>query len=193
MDRQTAHRARPVRRPVARVAILALAVLAAAGCRVQERAYPDHSPATVWAAVRAVAQTPDYATVDPADRWNVDRNEVLLDEAAGRLEIHRELSRTHLRTRGDQFVERRRWKLGVTVSPMGAAVATDDAESVEAAEVAAAPTGTIVRLASRGPAIPMQVHLEAERFFDQVRELLAAPAGLGIEVATEPADASSGS
>ncbi|MHC4810531.1 MAG: hypothetical protein ACYTEV_09210 [Planctomycetota bacterium] len=190
MDRQTAHRARPVRRPVARVAILALAALAAAGCRVQERTYPDHPPATVWAAVRAVAQTPDYATVDPADRWNVDRNEVLLDEAGGRLEIHRELSRTHLRTRGDRFVEHRRWKLGVTVSPMGAAVATDDAESAEAA---AGPNGTIVRLASRGPSIPMQVHLEAERFFDQVSELLAAPAGLGIEVATEPADASSGS
>ncbi len=184
MDRHRAHRVRPVHRPVARVAILALAVLAAAGCRVQERAYPGHAPAAVWTAVRAVAETPEYATVDPTDRWNVDRNEVLLDEAAGRLEIHRVLSRTHLRTRGDRFVEHRRWKLGVTVSPMGAAVATD---------VAAAPTGAIVRLASRGPAIPMQVHLEAERFFDQVSELLAAPAGLGIEVATESADASSGS
>ena len=185
MDRQTAHRARPVRRPVARMAILALAVLAAAGCRVQERAYPDHAPATVWAAVLAVAESPDYATGASVDRWNVDRNEVLLDEAAGRLEIHRELSRTHLRTRGDQFLERRRWKLGVTVSSM--------APGQPAADDAAPPTGAIVRLASRGPAIPMQVHLEAERFFDQVSELLAVPADLGIEVGAEPADASSGS
>jgi hypothetical protein len=183
MNRQSTHRVRPVRRPVARVAILAMAVLAAAGCRVQERAYPGHTPAAVWTAVRAVAETPEYETGPAADRWNVDLNEVQLDEDAGRLEIHRVLSRTHLRTRGDRFIEQRRWKLGVSVTPLAAEEAGGEAG------------GAMVRLASRGPAIPTRVHLEAERFFDQVAELLAAPAGLGIEAGTaeETADAAAGS
>lgn len=147
---------RPARGRRLALPLLAILVIAAGGCRAQERSFPGESPANVWSAARAAAESPDYMPAEVEDRWNVDVNEVLVDEEAGELEIYRRLSRLHLRSGGDRFVERRTWTLGV--------------------DVTADPEAPTVRLVSRGLAVPAHVTAEAERYFDQIAELLLPPA-----------------
>ncbi|MHC4108770.1 MAG: hypothetical protein ACYSTY_11855, partial [Planctomycetota bacterium] len=63
------------------------------GCTSVKQSFPGHAPEQVWAAMVAVARTPDYEGPDPGETWTVVTNEVWLDEPEARIEIFRRLSR----------------------------------------------------------------------------------------------------
>jgi hypothetical protein len=150
-----ARRARPRARARARAAAAfapLLFLLLAGGCGAHTKIYRGVPAATVWAAAQAASESPDYDADDLARRWNVDRNSVLVVEDESQMHVFRELSRLQMRPRGDRFVERRTWKLGISLG-------TDGSD----------PTLTVV---SRGAAWPAHVQEEAERYFAQVDELL---------------------
>ena len=128
-----------------------LAAVSLPGCTTIVETFADEDPAHVWTALVAVAQTPDYSDDDPDERWTVKENHVFVDEANARIEIYRELDRVIHRARTNPVRQERTWKFQILFEP-------------------GPPPRAI--FTSRRLGVPMQAADEAERFFDDVWELL---------------------
>lgn len=135
----------------------------AAGCTTVTETFPDESPEQVWTALIAVAETPDYGSPDPAERWLVRRNDVWVDPEVARIEIYRVLDRVRQLPMQEPRRDSREWRLQVTF--------------LEEPH----PTATFT---SRGLAIPAHAQAEAARYFADVHRLLDGEAEL-VPVAVE--------
>ena len=123
----------------------------ASGCSVQA-SFPCHDSKRVWTALVAAARTPAYDGPDPLERWTLESSTVLVDDAVGRIEIHRRLHRLrHQPTRAPRLERRaEHWIVEfVYVDP---------------------PTATF---RAGGPGVPSHVQAEARRLFEDARMLLA--------------------
>lgn len=125
--------------------------LLSAGCSTQREVFTDRPADEVWTAMKAVAESPDYAQGDPADRWSVRANNIWIDDDAKRIEIARELERVYHQPGSKPLQENRAWKFTVQLE------STDP------------PTAAIT---SRGMGVPSHAWEEADRFFDEVWQVL---------------------
>ncbi len=153
-------------------ALVALGCLC--GCTSVKQSFPGHAPQQVWAAMVAVARTPNYESPDPGETWTVVTNEVWLDEPEARIEIFRRLFRSVPRPGTEPQSQQREWRFQIRF------------------ESSDPPAATFV---SRGGSVPMHAHAEAERYFADVRSLLRVPAeyettdlfdALGLDDSSEP-------
>ncbi len=135
-------------------AVLAAALVAtlAAGCTTQRASFPGQDTDQVWTALVAVAETPDYSDVPADERWSVKENTIWLDSGGLRIEIYRELVRTTDLGSTRPWSKQRTWRFRVRLEP-------GDPPTVE--------------FRSRGVGAPFRALEEAERFFEDVAELLA--------------------
>ncbi|HRP61888.1 MAG TPA: hypothetical protein PK400_01195 [Phycisphaerales bacterium] len=133
----------------------------ASGCTTLRESYPDHAPAHVWTAMKAVAESPEY------DDWWVSSNNVWVDEASSRIEVHRRVDRSLRRPLARPLREEREWRFQITLTSHDP------------------PT---VNFLSRGFGVPMHARIEAERYFADVRRML----GTASQPSIEPSDASDG-
>jgi hypothetical protein len=121
------------------------------GCASMVETFSGHDADEVWTAMMAVARTPDYSAADPADRWTVRENHVWVDESNRRIEIFRRLERDLYQPAARHRHQQRQWK-------MQAALEERDPPTV--------------RFRARQASVPAHVWEEAERYFDEVREVL---------------------
>lgn len=133
----------------------------ASGCTTLRESYPDHAPAHVWTAMKAVAESPEY------DDWWVSSNNVWVDEANSRIEVHRRVDRSLRRPLARPLREEREWRFQITLTSHDP------------------PT---VNFLSRGFGVPMHARIEAERYFADVRRML----GVASQPSVEQSDASGG-
>jgi hypothetical protein len=132
--------------------------LALAGCAGVKHTFEDQDAEHVWKAMVAVAEQPRY------DDWTIVANDVWVDEADHRIEIHRRLDR-HLHVPGAKpRREERTWQIEVRL------LGTDPPRA---------------KFASRNANVPTQLQAEASRYFDDVLDLLS---GLPGESAFESRD-----
>ena len=135
--------------------LLYAAVLAAlSGCVSVRETFTGHDPDQVWTAMKAVANAPDYAKGEPADRWTVRENSVWVDEAGNRIEIFRRLERQLYEPGTSPQHQERQWKLRVQL------------------EQREPPTA---KFTSRQWGVPAHTWDEASRYFAEVREILGEP------------------
>lgn len=121
------------------------------GCATRTHVFPDHQASDVWRAMIAAAETPDYHHPDPTERWTVRENNVWINDDENRIEIHREVERELMRPGAIPRHEQRQWRFQAVLE------GTDP------------PT---VRFNSRGLGVPAHAWIEAERFFDDVSDIL---------------------
>lgn len=132
-----------------RSALLAFGLVAATGCATNEEAYPTRSADQVWTAMVAAAEKPVY------DDWHVIENDVWVDDAGRRIEVYRRL-RAYRDPPGQYSrLEDREWTF------------------VASFEDRPPPDAPTVRFDIRGWHVPSHGWEERDRYFRQVRELLA--------------------
>lgn len=145
------------------VAGMMIAVLGVAGgCTTLRESYPDHAPAHVWTAMKAVAESPEY------DDWWVSSNNVWVDEANSRIEVHRRVDRSLRRPLARPLREEREWRFKITMASLDP------------------PTVSFV---SRGFGVPMHARIEAERYFADVRRMLGVASKPLVEESGQSDDA----
>ena len=125
-----------------------------AGCSIQT-SFPDRSSQQVWTAMKAVALNPDYEVAHYTKRWTVVSNLVDVDEDTYTIEIDRSLERILQRPRTNPLYETAAWVFTVQLIP-------GDPPRTE--------------IQNRSISLPTKFQFEAERFFSDMRVLLAAPA-----------------
>ena len=133
---------------------LTLALFLLAGCTTVRQTFPDRDPQHVWTALIAVAETPDYSSEDPNQRWTVEENHVAVFDDERRIEIYRKLDRILHRPGTKALREDRTWRFRVVL------------EELEP------PTAAFV---SRGWGIPQVAQWEAHKYFADVWEILGGP------------------
>jgi hypothetical protein len=133
-------------------ALLSLVMLSG-GCTTVSETYPDHHSSSVWAAARAVAETPEYR------QWHLVENAVWEDREQARLEIYRRVERVE---RHPSIIgasrphhERRTYRFRVTL---------DEAQAPD--------KPATLRFVSRGFGVPMHAREEGERYFADVWRML---------------------
>lgn len=128
-----------------RLTVVVLASFILAGCTTVRQEFIGSSPDQVWTAMVAVAESPSY------DDWTVTDNDVWVDEAARRIEIYRRLRRVIHQPASKARRENREWRFQVIFEPTDPPLAT---------------------FTSRGLGVPFHAHHEAERYFQDVLDLL---------------------
>ena len=128
-----------------RLMVVLLAVLTLSGCTTVHQEFAGLPSDQVWTALVAVAESPDY------DDWIVTDNDVWVDEAAQRIEIYRRLRRVIHQPAYKARRENREWRFQVIFEPTDPPVAT---------------------FTSRGLGVPSQAQDEADRYFQDVLDLL---------------------
>lgn len=121
------------------------------GCSKQTATFPGHSDPEVWNAMVTVAENPVY------DDWHVFENEVAADRTQGRIEIFRLLRRDLVRVGQDPVRQEEDWRFQVQF------LHSDP------------PT---IRFSARQASIPAHLWREADRYFEDMREILS-PSGVG--------------
>jgi hypothetical protein len=139
------------------VLALLAAALAVSGCTTVSETFPDRDPSQVWRALVVVAESPDYESGEASEQWIVKENRVKVFEDESRIEIYRKVHRLLDPTSADPRIEKRQWKFQVMFDTM-----------IEP------PTATFV---SRGFGVPMQAQAEADRYFEDVRDVLSGGEG----------------
>jgi hypothetical protein len=119
--------------------------LALAGCAGVKHTFDDQDAEHVWKAMVAVAEQPRY------DDWTIVANDVWVNEADHRIEIHRRLGRQVYLNQAKPRREQRTWQFEVRL------LGTDPPEAT---------------FASRNTTVPTQLQAEASRYFDDVLDLL---------------------
>ena len=122
-----------------------------AGCVTKSHTFQGHDADSVWTAMLAVASTPNYKIGPPAERWTVRENRVWSDQEQGRIEIFRRLERILYQPASRPRYEDRQWKFQVVM------------------EGRDPPT---VSFSSREMGIPSRAWDEADRFFNEVWDVL---------------------
>jgi hypothetical protein len=121
-----------------------------AGCAGIKHTFEDQDAEHVWKAMVAVAEQPRY------DDWTIVANDVWVDEADHRIEIHRSLDRRLHAPQAKPRREQRTWRIEVRL------LGTDPPQAT---------------FASRTTSVPMQLQAEASRYFDDVAEVLSGLPG----------------
>ena len=132
------------------LAVALVTGLALAGCASVKHTFDDQDAEHVWKAMVAVAEQPRY------DDWTVVTNDVWVNEADRRIEIHRRLDRQLNVPPAKPRREQRTWQFEVRL------LGTDPPEAT---------------FASRGTSVPTQLQAEASRYFDDVGDLLSGLPG----------------
>ncbi len=138
----------------AMIGSIALTLLLAGSTTVRQE-FRGSAPDAVWSALVAAAQTPQYDDLEVSERWVVTENNVWPDRESGRIEIYRRLDRVLYRPRAEPQRQRRTWRFRVIFEPDKP------------------PSALFV---SRGLAVPIQARVEADRYFEDVKNLLASSA-----------------
>jgi hypothetical protein len=137
--------------PSLRIVFLGFLGLALGGCVSRSETFTGQQPEQVWTALVAVARTPNYGDPDPTERWTVRENDVWVDDAGRRIEIFRRLERDLHNPASRPRHEEREWKIQVTMQ---------DTHPPKA------------KLTARQLNVPAHTWKEAERYFDQVWDVL---------------------
>lgn len=155
-DHRPEGHARPGR--LARCLAAGLAATLLGGCNVSKRrSFEGVRPTTLWTAMQAAAETPDYDSDDPRKKWFVKENHVHRDGEAAKLEVYRELDRiVRGPMTGLDLRERRAWRFTIRL------------ENTEP------PSATFT---VRGLVVPTRASTEAQRYFDAVETVLAGLPG----------------
>ena len=125
------------------------------GCSTPSRTWEGVDRSTVWTAMIAVAESPEYKAVDPKKRWVVAQNDVAVHAETGQIEIHRILRRTLVLPRQREQHDTRDLFLEITLS------------------TTSPPTTMFKELSMQ--LIPVRTIEEADLYFDQVENLLSRP------------------
>lgn len=156
-----------------RIAPVTIALLLAAilltGCTTVRQTFPEKDPQHVWTALIAVAETPDYSSEDPEERWTVDENHVAVYDEERRIEIYRRLDRILHRPGTQPLRQARTWKFQILLEELDP------------------PT---VAFISRGWGVPQLAQWEAAKYFADVWEVLSGPplAEVDMEPEGEPGE-----
>lgn len=141
------------------------AILPLAGCGWKTHTFEDHNADTVWAAMLAVARTPDYQS-GPADtRWVVRENQVWTDAQTNRIEVFRRLERVRYEGASRPIYEDRQWKFQILLEER---------------------TPPTVSFSSREMGVPAHAWDEADRFFDEVTDVLEGKRVIDVPQPLEP-------
>lgn len=131
------------------LSVSAIAVTTLSGCVSQTQSFEGYGEDQVWSAMIAAARTPEY------DDWKVAENELFVDESTQRLEVYRRLRRLYVSPYAAPRREREEWRFQIKLS-------SDES------------TGSaIVEFTARQLVVPGFAWREADRYFAQVRSLLA--------------------
>jgi hypothetical protein len=159
--------------------IFTIPLLTACGVTERRAVVGGRDPAQIWAAMKAVAQTPDYymASDDIGERWIVRSNDVWIDDDAGRIEVYRRLEREIHQPLAKPQHEQREWKFEIVL------------------EQPAPPAEPIMLFRTRNSGVPAHAWQEAAWYFNEVERFLGpmpatpatAPAELPAPAATAPA------
>ena len=128
-------------------------LLVGAGCAAQAT-FPGSSNAEVWKAMQAVALNPDYDVAHYTKRWTIVSNQVDVDDDARIIEIYRSLERILQRPRTNPLYQTADWIFTVRLE-------------------AGDPPRTVIQ--NRSLSLPTKFQFEAERYFSDMRVLLAPP------------------
>lgn len=141
---------------------LVLPFLAACGITERRQLAADRDPDQVWAAMKAVANGPDYymASDDVGERWVVQDNQVVFDDDVRRMEVYRRLEREIHRPMAPVRREQRTWKFHVTL------------EQPEGAEGGEGDGPPVMVFSARNNSVPAHVWDEAKWYFDAVEAFL---------------------
>jgi hypothetical protein len=134
-----------------RVAIL-ITLLFLQSCTTPQHAWPKQSKEIVWTAMVAVANSPDYDATDPRKRWIVVENKVDANSQTGIILVNRTIARSFQLPLQKEQHEERHWFFDIRLLPNQTPTVTFD---------------TV-----KQSMIPAQVHDEADRYFEQINELI---------------------
>jgi hypothetical protein len=119
-------------------------------CTANTRLYEGYDTGVVWRALVTVAQQPQYKD------WIVAANDVWVDEAERRIEVHRHVRRVYHQPMAPPHREQRTWRFEIRMV----------CEQPPEAE-----------FLSRGFGLPAEALAESQRYFTGVEGLLLSPAG----------------
>jgi|TARA_B100000315_G_scaffold209660_1_gene205543 site-specific DNA-cytosine methylase len=131
---------------------LALTLLCLASCSTPQQSWPNQSKEVVWTAMVAVANSPDYGAPDPRKRWIVVKNKVDANSQTGKILVNRTIARSLQLPLQIEQNEERSWLFDIQLLPNQIPTVTFD---------------TV-----KQPMVPAQVHDEANRYFEQINELI---------------------
>ncbi len=137
------------------VLLLTLPFLTACGVTERREIMLGRDADQVWAAMKAVAQTPDYymTSDNVSERWLVRENHVAYDDDVRRIEVLRRLERELHKPMAAPRVERREWKFEIALEDGVAA-------------------GPVIRFRTRNTGVPAHAWDEARWFFNEVEAFL---------------------
>ena len=137
-----------------RIALFVL-LLFVAGCSTPQHSWPGNSRDTVWSAMVAAANTPDYDSNDPRKRWILVENAVDANAKKSQIIINRKLTRSLKLPLQNEQKDTRDWLFKIQLLPNNPPTATFD---------------TVYKTL-----IPARTIDEADRYFDLVDLLLEKP------------------
>lgn len=144
------------------IALIVTSIALLGGCANRTATFPGHSDPEVWNAMVTVAENPVY------DDWHVFENEVMAARPEGRIEIYRILRRDLVRVGQDPIRQEEGWRFNVQF------LQTEP------------PT---IRFITRQAAVPAHLWREADRYFADMRTILArqdsAESGEVLEVESD--------
>ncbi|MBC8200606.1 MAG: hypothetical protein H8E86_01070 [Planctomycetes bacterium] len=123
-----------------------------AGCTTPQHAWPNQNRDVVWTAMVAAAKAPEYNAIDPKKRWIVLANTVEVRSETGIILIRRKLARSIKLPRQVEQTDERDWFFTIQLLPGQLPKATFDT------------VGQTL--------VPARVQDEAQRYFEQVDELV---------------------
>lgn len=106
--------------------ILFLSLLFFVGCSTPQHSWPESPRNTVWTAMVAAANAPDYDAEDPRKRWIVLENLVDVDASASKILVHRLLGRSLQLPLQNEQEDKREWLFTITLLPNNPPTATFD-------------------------------------------------------------------
>ncbi len=121
-------------------------------CSSPTRTWVGHTSDEVWTAMIAVAQTPEYQSDNPRKRWHIFENDVIVDSDSGLISVRRVLRRS----------------MKLPMQP----VQRDDREMIFQISIKnhEPPTTEFKEISTQ--LVPVRTLDEAERYFNQVDDLL---------------------
>lgn len=102
-------------------------ILFAIGCSTPTRTWSDQNRETVWTAMVAAAEAPEYESDDPRKRWIVTENNVDANPDRGRIRIHRILARSLKLPKQLTQSDRRDWMFEIYLLPSNPPTVTFEA------------------------------------------------------------------
>lgn len=153
---------------IARQTVFIVMFVMLGGCSAQYHTFEGHNADDVWQAMLTVARTPDYQTGPPDERWTVRENRVWDDPETNRIEIFRRLERVLYQPASRPLHEDRQWKFQVVLEERNP------------------PT---VMFFSREMGVPAHAWVEADRYFEEVQDVLTGRRAIELPPQAQPVQA----